>query len=135
VDRSHSIPTGRTILIVDDEQLMRDVLRRVLAKQDHLVLAAASGEEALELCVENKPDLVLMDIIMPGMDGYEATARLKRLPGLSEVPVVFLSGKAPAEDGGRSSAVGGTIFLSKPFNESQIRDVVNLVLNSLSRAE
>ncbi len=134
VDRSHSIPASQTILIVDDEPLMREVLTRVLARQEHLVITASSGEEALALCIENQPDLVLMDITLPGMDGYEATARLKRLPGMLGVPVVFLSGRAPAEDGGRSSAVGGSVYLSKPFKENQIRDVVNLVLASLSRA-
>jgi twitching motility two-component system response regulator PilH len=133
MERNHSLASGRTILIVDDEPLMRDVLKRMLLKQDHLVLTADGGEEAVSLCLEHRPDLILMDILMPDMDGYEATARIKRLAGMADVPVIFLSGKDQTADGGRSSAVGGSVYLCKPFKENQIRDVVNLVLASASK--
>ena len=128
----NSSETGRTILVVDDEPVMISLLKRILAADGHTVHTAASGPEGIEKAGEVMPDLILMDILMPQMDGYEATARIKTMPGLHDTPIIFLSGKAAAEDGGRSFAVGGAAYLPKPFKDSQIRDVVRLVLRSVA---
>ena len=124
--------TGAKILVVDDEPLIVDVLRQVLSKAGHTVVAAASGKEALEKALETRPDLVIMDIVMPEGDGYQATAHIKRHPLLQDIPVIFLTGQA-TEDGGRSYATGGALYLRKPFTDSQIRDIVNLVLRTAAR--
>lgn len=114
--------------MVDDEPIMISVLENVLAADGHHLHSASCGRDGIAKAKEIKPDLILMDILMPEMDGYEATARIKALPGLQDTPVIFLTGKAAADDGGRSFAVGGAAYLPKPFKERQIRDVVNLVL-------
>lgn len=118
------------ILVVDDEPVMVQLLEKVLVVDGHKVISASSGDEALEIVSEHPPDLIIMDIMMPAMDGYEATSRIKRLPEMKDTPVIFLTGKLAEEDGGRSFAVGGTAFLSKPFKDYQIRDIVNLALKS-----
>jgi len=133
VHNDSSKEAGAKILVVDDEPLIVDLLRQVLSKAGHTVVAAASGKEALEKALETRPDLVIMDIVMPEGDGYQATVQIKRHPLLQDIPVIFLTGQATEEDGGRSFATGGALYLRKPFTDSQIRDVVSLVLRSAAR--
>ena len=127
----NSNKTGQTILIVDDEPMMISLLEMILSADGHTVFTATSGQEGIDRAKAVMPDLILTDIIMPDVDGYELTARIRALPGLHDIPIIFLTGKAASEDGGRSFAVGGTAYLSKPFKDRQIRDVVNLVLRSV----
>jgi CheY-like chemotaxis protein len=124
---------GATILVVDDEPHMVELLYSVLSKAGHNVLSASCGKAALDTALECVPDLILMDISMPDMDGYEATVRIKRHEKLQNIPIIFLSGRSEEEDGGRSFALGAAMFLRKPFKINQIRDVVNLALHSLPR--
>lgn len=128
-----SVSRGATILIVDDEPHMVELLRTVLAKAGYNVVTADCGKSALESALEHVPDLILMDISMPDWDGYETTVRLKKHQKLQDIPVIFLSGRSEEEDGGRSFAIGGAMFLRKPFKVNQIRDVVSLALRSLPR--
>jgi len=123
--------TSAKILVVDDEPLVVELLQRVLTNAGHTVVAAASGKEALEKALEARPDLVIMDVIMPEGDGYEATVHIKRHPLLQGIPVIFLTGQAIEEDRGRSFATGGSLYLRKPFTDSQIQNVVNLVLRTV----
>jgi CheY-like chemotaxis protein len=122
--------TGAKILVVDDEPLVVELLQRVLTRIGHTVVVATSGKEALDKALEARPDLVFMDVIMPEGDGYQATVHIKRHPLLQDIPVIFLTGQAMEEDRGRSFATGGAIYLRKPFTDSQIRDVVDLVLRT-----
>jgi len=124
----HTTARTSTILIVDDEPSTVELVSHVLSTAGHRVITAVTGQEAVRKAVDEKPDLVFMDIIMPGMDGYEATVRIKRHPLLQDIPVVYLTGRAIEEDCGRSFATGGSILLRKPFTVNQIRDVVNLLL-------
>jgi len=126
----HNAARTSTILVVDDEPSTVELVSHVLSSAGHRVIAAVSGQEAVRKAVEEKPDLVFMDIIMPGMDGYEATVRIKRHPSLRDTPVVYLTGRAVEEDCGRSFATGGSILIRKPFTVNQIRDVANLLLRT-----
>ena len=121
---------GATILVADDEPVIVNLLERILTRDGHTVVTASCGADALEQAREHAPELILMDISMPDMDGYEATSRIKSLPGMGQTRVIFLTGKSPDEDGGRSFAVGGAAFLCKPFKDHQIRDIVMLALRS-----
>ena len=122
---------GRVILVIDDDATITDLLTRVLTADGYTVVTAADGTSGLQLAEQHRPDLIIMDITMPDMDGYQATTRLKENPTLADVPVVFLSGKSPAEDGGRSFATGAITFLRKPLRIQQIRDIVRLALESM----
>ncbi len=121
---------GATILVVDDESHILELLESVLTKAGHNVITTTCGRAAVEIASACRPDLILMDITMPDMDGYEVTVHIKRDPMLQDIPVIFLSGRSEEEDGGRSLAIGGAVFLRKPFKVNQIRDVVGLALRS-----
>ena len=132
VESKDSLGTRHTILVVDDEPVILSILEKILTGDGHIVHTASSGQEGIDRALSIDPDLILTDILMPDMDGYELTARIRALPGLHDMPIIFLTGKAAAEDGGRSFAVGGTAYLSKPFKERQLRDVINLALKSVA---
>lgn len=118
------------ILVVDDEPQITQLLDRILSRVGYEVMIANSGVEALKLVETLTPDLVIMDITMPLMDGYESTAKMKKFNHLSGVPVIFLSGRPIDDDAGRAFAVGGAAYLRKPFDDHQIRAVVGLALSA-----
>ncbi len=124
-----------SILIADDEESVRELLSTMFTKDGHAVYTAATGTEAVRIAYEKKPSLIIMDITMPEMDGYEATSRIKEDPELKETPVIFLTGKSAQEDGGRAFAKGGLTFVRKPFNCSQIRDLVDLTMQAMTTSK
>jgi len=107
----------KTILIVEDVELNRDLLVQLL--EDHYrLLLAQDGQAALEKATEAKPDLILMDLSLPRMDGWEATRRLKADLSLSKIPVIALSAHAMRGDEERARASGCDDFLTKPIDET-----------------
>jgi len=121
-----------SILIIDDEESVTGVVKVVLEKEGYSVSIASNGADGLAKAKELKPDLILMDISMPDMDGYAATEKIKENPDLRDIPVIFLSGRSPSEDGGRSFAKGGLTFMRKPFTNQQIKDLVVLTLQAMA---
>ncbi|MCP4684896.1 MAG: response regulator [bacterium] len=119
------------ILVVDDEKPIADLIQKILEKEGHIAHTAGTGAEAVRRAAELKPTLIIMDITMPEMDGYEATQQIKTNAELKDVPVIFLTGKSAQEDGGRAFAEGGVSYVRKPFSNVQIRDLVNLTLQSV----
>lgn len=114
-DPSPNQLTGR-LLLVDDSAESRDVLGALLAALGHQVATAASGEEALAKVVAEPFDLVILDIMMPGMDGYEVLARLKQNSDTRHVPVLVLSGYTEVDSVARCVQMGAEDYLSKPLN-------------------
>jgi len=106
----------KTILIVEDVPLNRDLLVQLLEDRYQLVLAE-DGKAALECAVEDKPDLILMDLSLPRMDGWEATRRLKADAALARIPVIVLSARAMRGDEERARLCGCDDFLAKPIDE------------------
>ncbi len=106
----------KTILIVEDVPLNRELLVQLLEDRYRLVLAE-DGKAALECAAEEKPDLVLMDLSLPRMDGWEATRRLKADAAFSRIPVIVLSAHAMRGDEERARAIGCDDFLTKPIDE------------------
>jgi CheY-like chemotaxis protein len=119
-------------MVVDDDKTIRELIKSILERDGISVIIAENGEKALELVNETPPNLVLMDINMPGMDGYEATRKIKDLPGSADLPVIFLTGRSAEEDAGRSFAHGAFAFVRKPFSPKQLSDLVTLTLQSLA---
>ena len=103
-----------SILLVDDEQLVRRVVRVVLEAEGHDVIEAGDGEQALKLAVEHTPDAVVLDLIIPGMDGYEICKRLKS--SRPETKVLVLSGVPISDSTEQATASGADDVMSKPFS-------------------
>jgi len=104
-----------TVLVVDDTPANLSLLASLL-QSEYRVLLANSGEKALTLAQSETPDLVLLDVMMPGMDGYEVCRRLKADAGLAQVPVLFLTARAALEDEQHGLALGAVDFIHKPIN-------------------
>ena len=120
------------ILIVDDDV---DTLRMVgllLQRQGYQIVAASSGNQALLMAKSEKPDLILLDIMMPGMDGYEVTRQLRKNPETSKVPVVMFTAKSQLEDRVTGFEVGADDFLTKP---TQPRELLTHVQDLLARKQ
>ena len=109
-----------SLLVVDDQPVNIQALYQVFS-QDHQVLMATSGERALSLCRQNPPDVVLLDVVMPGMDGYQVLRQLKEDPQTMAIPVIFVTAKDAAEDEARGLALGAVDFIVKPINPAVVR--------------
>ncbi len=109
------------ILVVDDDAVNRDVLSRRLIRQGHEVRSASSGEEALGVVRQSAFDLVLLDIMMPDMDGYEVLSRLKADERLQAIPVIMVSALSEVESVVRCIDAGAEDYLTKPFNATLLR--------------
>src|SRR3974377_426749 len=111
----------KLILIVDDTPTNIGVISGAL-RESYKTKIATNGEKALALAsAEEKPDLILLDIVMPGMDGYEVCSRLKSDPATREIPVIFLTGQTDAEDETRGFEVGAVDYVHKPFSPAVVR--------------
>ena len=120
-------PTG-TILVVDDLESNARLLERLLTRDGHRVRLAHDGREALDLVGRDQPDLVLMDVMMPTLDGFETCRRLKSEPATCLVPVVLVTALHDARDRIRGLEVGADDFLSKPVNEAELTARVRSLL-------
>ena len=112
------------ILVVDDEPANRDLLARALERDGHTCSMAASGEEGLALFIETQPDLVLMDVMLPGIDGFEATRRLRQQQTERWIPIIFLSALSTPIDIVTGLDAGGDDYLAKPIDLSVLRSKI-----------
>lgn len=108
------------ILLVDDTETNLDILVDTLG-EDYEVAVATDGPTALALAKEHTPDLILLDIMMPGMDGYEVCRRLMADPATAQTPVIFLTALTDVADKTRGFAVGGVDYVTKPFEPAEIK--------------
>lgn len=117
-----------TVLLADDSPTVRALARMELESAGHEVLEAADGAKALALALERGPDVVLLDIEMPVMDGYDAVQALKGDPRTADIPVVFLTGRVSADDVVRALALGGHDYLRKPPEPQELLARVSAAL-------
>lgn len=123
----------KTVLVVDDAPSNIQVVNSIL-KDTYKIRIATNGAKALELVgVDPPPDLILLDIVMPGMDGYEVCTRLKSSPGTKDIPVIFLTGQTETEDETRGFEVGAVDYIHKPFSPAVVKARVqtHLVLRGI----
>ena len=119
----------KMILIVDDEDDILFILKNVLSKRGYSVKEAYSGEECLELVKKEKPDLIFMDIMMPGIDGWETAKTIKTDPKTKDIPISMLSVKSDPEDLKRSREYAGADeHLSKPVDFNLLLSTVKSLL-------
>ena len=117
------------VLLVDDAKANLDILVEGL-KGDHKLSVAMNGETALQIAARTPPDLVLLDIVMPGIDGYEVCRRLRRMPETAEVPIMFLSSLEEVQNKTRGFEVGANDYLTKPFEMLEVKARVRSLLEA-----
>ncbi|WP_215396876.1 response regulator [Rheinheimera oceanensis] len=123
----------QTLLLVDDEPTNLRVLRTIL-QDDYRLLFGKSGEEALQLVQQQQPDLILLDVMMPGMTGYDVCTRLKASPATQRLPVIFVTALKDEVDETKGFAVGAVDYITKPVSPAVVRARVKTHL-SLVRAD
>ena len=116
------------ILIAEDERDIRDLVAFTLRFAGHEVFAASNGEEAVEMEPKVNPDLILMDVRMPRMTGYEACRALKANPDMKDIPVVFLSAKGQESERQQGLDAGAEEYLLKPFAPDQLTVQIKNIL-------
>jgi DNA-binding response OmpR family regulator len=116
-----------TILIVDDEPAGRDTLEALLMAQGYNLAFASNGPEALAKAAELTPDLILLDVMMPGMDGFEVCRRLRTDPLLTEVPVIMVTALDDRDSRLRGIEAGADDFVTKPFDRAELRARVRTI--------
>ena len=127
--------TSRRVLVVDDERSIRLLCRVNLAASGIDVLEAENGRKALELARRERPDLVLLDVMMPDVDGWTVARELAEDDRTREIPVVFLTARAEAADKRMGQQLGGVGYLVKPFDPITIGDFVEGVIERVERGE
>jgi two-component system cell cycle response regulator DivK len=117
------------ILLVEDNELNRDMLSRRLARRGYVVVSATDGEEGHTMACAHRPDLILMDIGLPGMDGWQVTQLLKSNPQTSGIPIIALTAHALVTDRDRARAVGCDDYDTKPVDFARLSDKIEALLS------
>jgi two-component system cell cycle response regulator DivK len=120
--------TMATIMVVEDNEPSRDVLSRRLERRGYRVLLAVDGRQAVSVAQAAKPDLILMDLGLPGIDGFEATSQLKADPATRHIPIIVLSAHAMTNDRDMALAAGGDDFDTKPVRFQQLLGKIESLL-------
>jgi two-component system cell cycle response regulator DivK len=110
----------KCILVVEDQQDNRQILRDLLTTGGYDIIEAENGQDAITAAETNQPDLILMDIQLPLIDGYEATRRIKAKPALQSIPVIAVTSYALSGDEAKARAAGCNDFVPKPFSPRQL---------------
>ncbi|MES0349685.1 MAG: diguanylate cyclase [Desulfobacteria bacterium] len=116
------------ILIVDDSRLIAHVAKTMLTKRGHEIILAQDGKAGLEAAKSEKPDIILLDVIMPIMDGYEVCEHLKEDDSTKEIPIIMVTSKAEAADKVKGLELGALDYVTKPFDEGELIARVNIHL-------
>lgn len=120
--------TQRTIMVVDDNPDIITIVKTILEGKGYQVLSASSGQELLNLLTDRKPDLIILDIMMPEMDGLEVLGRLKAVTETASIPAILLTAKVQYEDVLGGYKLGADYYITKPFTSTQLVNGINLLL-------
>jgi excisionase family DNA binding protein len=119
---------GPTVLIVDDDPKLREYIRVNLEMEGYSVREAGSADEGLGVLEESTPDLVLLDVMMPDVDGWEMLRRVQERHGVGAIPVIMFSGKVDEQDADEAASRGAQGFIGKPFNPQELIDQTKQLL-------
>jgi CheY-like chemotaxis protein len=122
-----------TLMVVEDNEPSREVLSRRLARRGYYVVCAGDGLEAVEMAHSAKPDLILMDLGLPGIDGWEATAQLKADKDTRHIPIIVLSAHAMTNDRTLALAAGSDDFDTKPVRFDRLLEKIEKLLSGAAR--
>ncbi len=128
-----TVKDKKTILTVDDERIMQKMMHKILSKYGFNVIPAANGKEALEKLVFHNIDLIILDIMMPVMDGFETLRMLKQMSKTRYIPVVILTANANVRTFSRVVKMGADDFIAKPFDQSNLRRKLDFLLQDVDR--
>ena len=120
---------GATIMIIDDQPDFRSLLTDYLQEEGYDVMCAGDGAEALESINFKKPHLILLDVVMPKMNGYEVCRALKANPGTASIPIIFLTAKTSVRDRLAGFVSGGHRYLCKPLDLNELEKWIRLLLH------
>jgi len=121
------------VLVIDDEPEITDIIEAYMTSSGYKVIVENSSVMGIERAKTYKPDVILLDIMMPYMDGYEVCEEMRKNEATKSIPVLFLTGKDPADDHGKTWEVGGNMFIKKPFSCERLLNMVNAVMGTLSK--
>ncbi|MEI6861567.1 MAG: response regulator [Verrucomicrobiota bacterium] len=113
-------PAGAKVLVVDDDRVNRRILHGILQTAGYVIAEAGSGEEALVLCEEFQPELVLLDVMLPGLDGFATCRELIKRHGKAAPPVIFITAKNASDDIVEGLEAGGVDYVPKPFRQNEV---------------
>ena len=125
--------TGMKILIVDDEPNNLDIMGHFLRSGGLNISIATSGNQALSIVSKNKPDLILLDIVMPDIEGFEVCEILKKDVATENIPVIFITARSEIESIIKGYQVGGTDYITKPFQEQEVLYRIHTRLNLIKK--
>ena len=128
-------PTATRVLVVDDEAPIRLLCRVNLEAEGMTVLEAADGVTGLEAARTERPDVILLDVMMPGMDGWQVAERLIDGEETSQIPLIFLTARAELRDRAKGLELGGVDYITKPFNPVELAALVESLLDRVRRGE
>ena len=120
--------TNKTIMVVDDNPDIITIVKTILEGKGYNVFSAFSGAELLNMLKGQKPDLIILDIMMPEMDGLEVLSRLKAMSETATIPVILLTAKVQYEDVLGGYKLGADYYITKPFTSTQLVNGINLLL-------
>jgi two-component system, cell cycle response regulator DivK len=118
----------KRILVVEDHEDNRQILRDLLANAGYDMIEAVNGEQALAAAAKHRPDMILMDIQLPILDGYEATRRLKADPALKAIPIIIITSYALSGDEEKAYAVGCDAYVAKPYDPIALLETIRQYL-------
>jgi len=123
------------VLVIDDEAPIRLLCRVNLAAEEMDVIEAADGPSGLEQAREERPDVILLDVMMPGLDGWKVAEQLLDDARTSEIPIIFLTARAEFRDRAKGLDIGGIDYVTKPFNPLDLAPLVRDLLARIARGE
>jgi CheY-like chemotaxis protein len=131
--RDRSVRVAR-VMAVDDDPVIRGLLEVNLEMEGHDVVTAVDGRDALDKVRADAPDLILLDVMMPNVNGWEAVAALKDDPATRSIPVILLSARAAEDDRRKGEEIGVEEYVTKPFDPIELMDLVNRLLQGKAAA-
>ena len=120
---------GRKILVTDDSPTILEILKSVLVEEGYEVIAAADGQQALDLARAENPDLIILDLMLPKIDGYKVCRMLKFDEKFKNIPIIMLTARAKDDDEKLGKEVGADAYLRKPFQPEEVIDQIKKLLN------
>ncbi len=124
---------AKKILVVDDDPDLLHILETRFKAAGYQTVTASSGRDAFEKAQKETPDLIVLDIVMPGIDGFQTLTQLKSSPKTSEIPVIILTARGQTDDADEAMKLGATAYMTKPFESKELLAKIQEVLDTYRR--